>query len=638
MKLESVHRHWGLVRQCFSRLGAILLQNLELLVFTAILYYKSYRYNLHVQLGYNDVFPVACLGSILVLAGMAMFFRRRGRSAVLLVMNLLASLLMIADIVYFRYYNDVLSVPVFAQARLADPALKSSVMQLFKGSDLLFLADLLILVPAAGIAMVKTKMPEMHLLPRLAAGAAVLVIGSSMVWYGMASLNRMMGNTSFTNVYDHSYFICNVGFIGYHGFDACFYFKDNVLDKRELSEAEKDKIRASFTADGEKGTPGKLAGAGKGKNLIVIQVEAMQNLVIGMKAGGREVTPNLNRFIKRSLYFDRYFSQVGQGNTADAEFISNNSFYPLREGAVYFRCANSDFASLPSALKEHGYSTAAMHAYKASFWNRATIYPVLGFDQYFSQKSFRNDERVGWGLADRSFLRQSLEKMKGMQQPFYSFMITLTSHYPYEAFDLKGELGKEFDAGEYQDMFFGTYLRAMHYADRALGEFLEGLEESGLMDNSVVVVYGDHEGLKKGNLDEIRNSLRLPADQDLACVKMRNVPLIIHLPGDQATGKRSLAGGQVDLFPTLANIFGLEPGYRLGEDLVNAEKGCVYFRDGSVTDGKTVYLKKYDSCFDLNTGKAVDRSVLAEYIDKAKHELELSDTVLENNLLSEFKD
>ena len=114
---------------------------------------------------------------------------------------------------------------------------------------------------------------------------------------------------------------------------------------------------------------GKYTGLGKGKNLIVIQVESLQNFVINHFHKGQEVTPNLNRLIKEkgSLYFNNYYQQLGRGNTSDAEFVSHNSLYPSMEEPTYVQYEQNTFYGLPWILRDNGYTAWALHGYEKDF-------------------------------------------------------------------------------------------------------------------------------------------------------------------------------------------------------------------------------------------------------------------------------
>ena len=136
---------------------------------------------------------------------------------------------------------------------------------------------------------------------------------------------------------------------------------------------------------------------GKGKNLIVIQLEAFQDFVINAYYNGQEITPNLNRLLENdTLYFDRYYSNTGKGNTADAEFSSLNSLYPLIDGEIYRLYEDNTFRGLPWLMREQGYRAFAVHGFEGEFWNREYAYPYQGFEDYISMEDLEQDEIIGW--------------------------------------------------------------------------------------------------------------------------------------------------------------------------------------------------------------------------------------------------
>ena len=123
-------------------------------------------------------------------------------------------------------------------------------------------------------------------------------------------------------------------------------------------------------------------GIAEGRNVITIQVEALQNFVLNLEYNGQVITPNLNALLTQdTLYFDNYYYQIGGGNTADAEFAVNNSLYAPVDEAAYSRYADNDFYSMAKLLKDNGFTSAtAFHGYVNTFWNRNVAYPGQGFD------------------------------------------------------------------------------------------------------------------------------------------------------------------------------------------------------------------------------------------------------------------
>ena len=105
----------------------------------------------------------------------------------------------------------------------------------------------------------------------------------------------------------------------------------NISMAMELvGEEEREILKDNFKLE-----DGKFTSVGKDKNLIVLQVESLQNFIIGFKYNGLEITPNLNKLANHSIYYNKYYELVGEGDRADAEFVSNNSFHPSKDRVAY---------------------------------------------------------------------------------------------------------------------------------------------------------------------------------------------------------------------------------------------------------------------------------------------------------------
>ncbi len=599
--------------------------------FVAAIVAKCFIFNIFVGSKTTIMFLVGAAGTAVVMMSLVFWLSRRPRAVALFVLDILVSVLMVSDIVYFRYYDNLITYPVLKQIGQVDSALTSSIINLLSPWDLVFFADAPFFIIIIALVFRDEQKSMVRFWQRVRNSFAVLMTGLCMVFVGLFVVAVTMGKTAFTSVFDNGYFLRNVGVIGYHAFDA-YYNMTKVVNEQEPTPVDiREEIKSMFESRKPVSNP-KLKGKARGKNLIVIQVEALQNFVLGLEVNGMEVTPNLNRLARENIYFSSYYSQIAQGNTSDAEFVTNNSFYPLSQGAAYFRCVNNTFASLPALFREQGYATVAMHAYKGSYWNRAVIYPRLGFDVFYSQKDFEQDELIGWGLSDRSFFTQAVGRIKEMPKPFYAFMVTLTSHYPFNGFKKDDVFGMDLSSFN----TYRNYLNAMHYVDQCIGEFLQQLDEAGLLKDTVIAIYGDHEGLKKKDENEIDPEVNPAAKNGLGWYNMKNVPLIIMVPGLKGPLKIDTVGGQVDFLPTIANLFGLQPVYYMGRDLINSRENYVIFRDGTVTDGKTVYFAESDECIDIASGEPVDRENFAGYIERCLNDLRISDEVLENNMLADF--
>ncbi len=146
-------------------------------------------------------------------------------------------------------------------------------------------------------------------------------------------------------------------------------------------------------------------------------MESTENFVIGLSLNGQEVTPNLNRLITESVYFPNFYSQIGQGNTSDAEFIVNTSIYPRAKGAISTDFIGLSYPSLPRLLKDQGYTSLTFHPNTITFWSRDNLYPGLGFDKIYEKKFYQDEDLLGpWGSSDEMLFKKALPILKEYQK------------------------------------------------------------------------------------------------------------------------------------------------------------------------------------------------------------------------------
>lgn len=312
--------------------------------------------------------------------------------------------------------------------------------------------------------------------------------------------------------------------------------------------------------------------AAAGKNLIIIQMESFQNFLINLKVDGQEITPVMNQLANNGFYFPNFSHQAGQGNTSDAEFVVNTSYYVPEHGPATLVYANKALPSLPKLLENQGYFTATFHTNTVQFWNRQALYSSLGFNKYYDESFFGDSDIVALASSDEVLYNKTADELKRLDQdkkPFYAQIISLSAHHPFIIPDEKVHITLP---ARYQNTFIGNYLTAQNYADYALGQFIDKLKKSGVWDDSIILIYGDHQGLPITSLNSTDQSLMEeiyghPYNQ----ADMVNVPLIISAPGITSSKVYNTAGGQVDILPTVANLMGisLKDHIHFGEDLLN---------------------------------------------------------------------
>ncbi len=386
-------------------------------------------------------------------------------------------------------------------------------------------------------------------------------------------------------------------------------------------------------------------GIAAGRNVITIQVEALQNFVIGLEYDGQEITPNLNALLTEdTLYFDNYYYQVGGGNTADAEFAVNNSLYAPVDEAAYSRYADNDFYSMATLLKDNGWTNAtAFHGYVNTFWNRNAAYPGQGFDAYLSGSDYyaEPNEVAGMGVSDGEFFVRAVDYLKEQNGPFYAFMVTLTSHY---AFELPEQYNMLTLRDEHVGTLFGNYLQSVHYFDHAVGMLIDALKAADLYDHTILTFYGDHFGLpaydwqSKMLVEELIGAAYTYESHF-------NVPLMIHIPGSGVTETKSVAGGHIDVMPTLLHLLGLknEKGIMFGESLLRLESNVVcqqqHLGRGSFISDEVFFqfpLSGVALNAEANAIGTWDVLNAADYIEQskaAKEEIEQCMYLLDNNLV-----
>lgn len=412
-------------------------------------------------------------------------------------------------------------------------------------------------------------------------------------------------------------------------YDVCFESDDDI-------DYEKYLIPLKVNKDEKYGSL-------SGKNIIIIQVEALQSFVVDSSYNGQEIMPFLNSLKNNGYYFSNYYYTVGAGNTSDAEFEVNNSVYASSKNSVYTDFYDREYYSLPYILKDNGYQESnVFHGYKKEFWNREEAYKYQGFDRFYSSEDFTTEDIVGMGISNKTFLKETASKMKEMSEPFYSFIITLSSHHPFYIGEDNSNIELE---EEHKDSLFGYYLNAANYVDSALESFFKELKKNGLYDNSIFIIYGDHFAIPNYNIE----NAEFVADflgHDFSYMDMFNVPCVIHVPGMESGEKIETVASHVDVLPTLLHLLGIEnnKSIMMGKDLFTVKDNIIceqmHVGTGSYISDDVFYyqavsgIEIYNKAFDRKTGEEIriTNDMLKQSI-KSKQTIKDANTLIRNNLL-----
>ncbi len=545
---------------------------------------------------------------VLVYALLSLISKKGAKTAVTVIYTVISAFMAI-DAVYYSYASKLPSaelIPMMWQL----VGISDTVETLVHSWHVLFICDLpFLLIHRINRDMLRRKTPKFDkILSRSVTPAAVYPV-CAVLCGGLCAFTFLF--PEFEPEYVTNEIFC------YHVQD--FY----VTLKNSIEKYEVDKSLYTYPDY----SSSEYYGLAQGRNVIIIQVEAMQNFVIGAEYEGQEITPNLNRLISEdSLYFENYYYQIGGGNTSDAEFAVNNSLFAPESASAYVKYTNDDYYGLPYLLKDAGYSTAhAFHGYIGSFWNRESAYPKQGFDDFTSLEDFEETDMFPMGLSDKEMFRQSMDYLVSWEEPFYAFYVTVSSHYPYGIPLKDREITLK---PEDEGTLFGLYMQAMNYTDRAIGEFVDLLKEAGLYDNSIIIIYGDHYALS--NTDENNTSqFREQFGRDYTVYDVFNIPLIINIPGSGVTETVSVAGGHMDVLPTLLCLLGLgnDKAVMFGQNLLEAESGFVceqtHLGRGSFISDEVFFSRPHNNiksnydAYAKGTMERLDPDLFSEQSDEA---------------------
>jgi len=508
---------------------------------------------------------------------------RRARPLVLLCVGIVASLVLLADVVYYRFFGDVWSTPALLAARQTGHVWRS-VGNLFTAGLLLLVADL----PFACWVAVRASLARWRLSQRGRLLAAVLAIVAVITSGGDLSARQVLTAAPFDQMFRARSIVEQLGPFGYHAYDT-FTFVRSTLLRPPATPEQVDDAAVWFHNRAPLRAGGPSFGIARGRNLIVVQVESLQDFVVDFQVGGQDVMPHLRRWTDGALRFTTVTDETSEGRTSDAEFATLTSLLPLNHGAVAFRFPTNHYVSLPRVLNEHGYSTLSAVPFEPGFWNRQVMHPAYGFQRTLFESDFTMTEQIGWGLNDRDFLQQMVPQLERLPKPFAAWMITLSLHHPFQSFP---EAHKTLKLGALDHTSFGNYLHAMRFFDQALEDFRAALARDRLLDDSVVMVFGDHDaGFARD--PAVARTIGIGSN-DIAWTLNDRIPLFIRVPAIDSgadgggprqsaegaepaserppSGVRTIAAGQTDVAPTLLALLGIDasPLPFLGRNLLGA--------------------------------------------------------------------
>jgi len=593
------------------------------------------------------------LGFLLLVGAFSFLIRKESKNLYYFLWSILLVFVCVINSIYFNYYDSFVSASLLATSVFVGDVGDAVIDFAVKAKDFIYLWQIIGLV----ICIKKCK-KEINVKKNFSimAGVAILTIGLGCAlppyncWGGFLKLwNRVIAVDGFgiyTYQLDDVVQSLRPAFNNVFGHDKAFqetkeYYDSNLLEKSN----------------------NEYTGMFEGKNVIAIHAESLQSFTLGLSFNGVEVTPVLNKLISEGMYFSNFYAQQGVGTSSDSEFTYASSLLPANNGTVFVNYYNNKYVTVQNLLNDKGYYVFSMHGNVGDFWNRDVMHLNMGYDKFYSKSSFVIDEEFGLGLSDESFFRQVVPMIKEIDNeigaPYYGTLITLTNHTPWKDVDKYSNYdvsrivsinGKQVVRDYLEDTVMGNYIKSVNYMDKALGQFLESMEEEGLLDNTVIVIYGDHDANIDKDYYEYMYNYNASLDEviekgkagyiefnDYDYVLNKKVPLIIWTKDMEEKMEIDTPMGMIDVAPTLGNMLNIYNPYALGKDIMNIKNGenIIVFKDGSYITDKIYYNASEEEVYMIRNSVITEEYLQKnrEYADKI---IKISNNVISFDLLSEL--
>ena len=603
---------------------------------------------------------------LLVITAIGYFIKPRHQFKYFIAWSIFLSAICIINTIYYGNYLSFTSISLLKTAtELGDYA--DAVIE-----NMLQLKDFVYLIPIFALSFVhlqlkrknyyevtKNENGKLRFLNMIV--VALIILGFFISTLTSTDLSRL------NKQWNRNYIVMEFGIYTYQFNDLVSSVKTTVNEMFGYDEAYKS-FREYYETE-EDTKKNKYTNLFEGKNVLVIHGESIQSFAMNLKFNGEELTPNLNKLVKEGIYFSNFYAQESVGNSSDSEFTSLSSLLPSSSGTVFMNYFDRDYETILTLLKEKEYYTFSMHGNNGSAWNRNVTYKYLGYDNfYYYTKDYVIDEEIGLGLSDKSFFKQSVDIIENIDNEYknwYGTLVMLTNHTPFSDIpnysdysvdiitdEIDEETGENITIPWLEGTKMGNYLKSVHYADEAIGELINLLEEKDLLDDTVIVLYGDHDcKLKQSEFRKLYESeyyesvLIDPLDtvgtiDNFTYEINRKVPFFIwskDTKNSKYTKEVNEVMGMIDIMPTLANMLGVKPKYALGNDMFSTDENIVVFPDGNWLTNKVYYNSSTGEFRQLD----LDYSIELDYIEKnnlyAEQLISISNGIITYDLIKAYE-
>ena len=368
----------------------------------------------------------------------------------------------------------------------------------------------------------------------------------------------------------------------------------------------------------------------KDKNLIVIMLESVNDIIIN-----KEDYPNFYKMYSEGWHWKNNYSPRNSCSTGNNEMSGMTSLF-----SIYNTCTannyrkNTYFEAIFNLFNNKGYNTFSAHDYTEHYYYRNEIHTNMGSNAYYGVEKLGIEYSSiykNWA-SDEDFMNKVLELIDNVDNKnFMAWLTTVSSHQPYYYSSIEGDKYLSL----YEDMDIRTdlkrYKSKLKILDNALGILLNGLEKKGILDDTVIVMYGDHYpyGL---STDTINTVLDYDTNVDY---ENERVPFVIYNNGIESKEFESYTS-YINILPTVANLFDLDydPRLYMGSDLLSKDyESMVIFADGSWKN-EYAYYNASRSSIEYYTDKTYTIEELQNINNKIDLKIKMSSLAIKNNFFN----
>jgi phosphoglycerol transferase MdoB-like AlkP superfamily enzyme len=406
--------------------------------------------------------------------------------------------------------------------------------------------------------------------------------------------------------------------------------RDIVTTFNENEDIESiDEMISSYINDRVEHQDNAYTGYFEDKNLILIMAESFDTYAIDPS-----LTPNIYEMQQHSWNFTNYYSPLFFRNTADTEFMSQTGLYAHKSVNLTMETfrENKFPNTLPGIFKQKGYGSYSFHNYTDYFYPRSEFHPnTLGYDEYYGAVALGMLEETNGVVihhdwqSDLELANKTMDILKDKQEPFFTYMLTVSGHLPYNdnhpIAETNIDLIRQIFIDEEREMPIDDilYYHAANYElDLAIGALLDRLEEENMADDTVIMLYGDHYayGLNQDDISDYDDTKDMEH-----LLSIQRVPMMIYHP-DLVKEDKNEVFASIDIMPTIANLFNLEINYKqiFGKDIFGNQRRSVLFSNGSVLTEDFLYNLEKDEITLFNDDYTLEEAnlVINEYIYRIK--------------------